>query len=516
MSISQPDAQRRLLPRWQPSDATIAAGELVTTGSRSRAPLEDAHFEERKLEWERDRSIEVAAELVASGIVLNRTVEVEPAARLLADHLSDVSPTLRELAQRALGAPVTTPSGTFSRRPGRLDPTSLYAGISALRRHAHQHPRDAYAWIDLARLYTILGQNAKAQHAIDIALALAPEDRFVLRATARFFVHIDKPDIAQRQLLQARATTSDPWLIAAEIAVSQVAQRRSQTASLGQRALKQNQWSPRSTSELAGSVATLLLEDGSTQKARQLFRTSLEDPTENAIAQAQWATQRTSGLFVPAKLLEQPTTYEARALRERTEGRWDEAIASSWNWAEYEPTSTRSLIMGSYVAAVAFGDGTAVLEFTDRGLCAEPHNIMLLNNKAVGLAYLGRVADSVEVLRPVVIESSPQISQPALYATAGLLRFRLGEVEKGRQLYEKALGLPYARRDPGVRILALWHLAIEENRARTEQAEAAVARAERASKDVKLAEVDALRKRLAEAKASAVAMAAGASRISNL
>ena len=44
------------------------------------------------------------------------------------------------------------------------------------------------AWVDMARLYTILGQLEKARRAIDNARAIAPEDRFVLRSSARFFV----------------------------------------------------------------------------------------------------------------------------------------------------------------------------------------------------------------------------------------------------------------------------------------------------------------------------------------
>jgi hypothetical protein len=93
--------------------------------------------------------------------------------------------------------------------------------------------------------------------------------------------------------------------------------------------------------------------------------------------------------------------------------------------------------------------------------------------------------------------------QPALYATSGLLSFRLGDIVTGRMLYERAVNHPYARRDKGVRILALWHLALEEARARTDQADAAVARAERASKDIKFAEIEALRTRIKKARTAA-------------
>lgn len=503
MSINQPDADRRLLPRWRPSAATISAGELASTSSIGKEAEPDAHFEERKLEWDRERSVEVAAELVASGIVLGRLNEIEPAVRMLADNASDATPSVQAVARRALGEQAAEPT-ELRLGQGRLDPTPIYSRISALRRHTHQHPRDAYAWVDLARLYTILGQTPSAARAIRIGVSLAPEDRFVLRSAARYFVHTDDPQEAQRLLNGARATRMDPWLIAAEISVAQVAKRRSLTASIGQRGLEHSQWAPRSSSELAGALGTLLLEDGATHKARQLFRRSLEDPTENAIAQAQWATQRTSGLIVPAPLLNGPTTYEARALRARLEGAWDAAIQNSWDWTEFEPTSTRPLMMGSYIAGVVFGDGATILEFAERGLFAEPHNPSLLNNKAVGLAYLGRVSEAILILAKVVIDSSPQFVQPTLYATAGLLAFRAGDPLRGREFYERAASHPYTRQDRNVRMLALWHLALEEARARTDQTDAAAARAERVSKDSKLAEIPALRKRLEELKSKPV------------
>lgn len=142
----------------------------------------------------------------------------------------------------------------------------------------HLHPRNAYAWVDLARLYTILGQTSSADRAIRIAISLAPEDRFVLRSAARYFVHMDDPQAPQRLLNGARATRGDPWLIAAEVSVSQVAKRRSLTASIGQRGLDHSQWAPRSSSELAGALGTLLLEDGATQ-----FRANIKSSLDNGL-----------------------------------------------------------------------------------------------------------------------------------------------------------------------------------------------------------------------------------------
>jgi len=500
MSVSQPDKQRRLLPRWQPSKRTIAAGELrPATNSAPALTSDDEHFEQRKEEWERVRSIDVAAELVGSAIVLGRTHEVEAAVRLLAEPSSDVSATLREMARLAVGASIKSSPKRRLSRPGRLERPVLYEQISKTRQHLHQNPRDAYAYIDLARLYTILGQNEKARHVIHAALAIAPEDRFVLRASARYFVHVDEPEAALRVLARARATAQDPWLMAAEIAVSQVAQRAPRNVARAQRALQQGRWAPRSGSELAGSLATLMLKDGADQQARQLFRQSLVDPTENAVAQAEWASAETSGLIVPEQFLRDPNGHEARALHDRVAGHWSDAIERCWDWVEYEPTSTRPLLLGSYVAAVAHEDGNTIIEFADRGLAAEPNNTILQNNKAVGLAYLGQFEEATALLKKIIIERSPTAAQPALYATTGLLFFRLGDLENGRLLYEKAITHPHSRKDRWLQALALWHLAIEESRVGTPEATSVIGRAELASKGLKVPEFGPLRARAAAA-----------------
>ena len=222
--------------------------------------------------------------------------------------------------------------------------------------------------------------------------------------------------------------------MAAEIAVGQFANRSPRNVT---RALHLGHWAPRSRSELAGSLATLMLGDGADQKARQLFRESLLDPTENAVAQAEWASAETSGLVVPPEFLRDPNGHEARALHDRVAGHWSDAIDRCWDWVEYEPTSTRPLLMGSYVAAVAHEDGDTIVEFADRGLVAEPNNPILQNNKAVGLAYLGRIEQAAEVLKKIIIEHTPTIAQPALYATTGLLFFRSGDLENGPAVLRK-------------------------------------------------------------------------------
>jgi len=493
MSVTQPDKNRRLLPRWQSSRRSIAAGELISVGRAEPDKLDDVHFEERKREWEETLSLEVGAELLGSAIVLNRTKEVETAARAIADAKSDTTLTLREMALRVLGATKELPKLNVVQT--QLDKARIYAGISRLRGRLQEYPRSALEWVDLARLYTIIGQNEKAKRSIKIALYLTPEDRFVLRCAARFFVHIERADRALSLLQRAQATKQDPWLMAPEIAIAHVADLPSKTMRLARKELKRKIWSPRNRSELEGALGTFFLEGGSTGQARQMFHNSLEDPTENAIAQAQWAAERAQ-LEIAEKYLKLPTAHEARALHYRITGKWDRVIENCWQWAGYEPTSIRSMLMGSYAAAIAFEDGRTIIQFSSLGRDTEPHNTTLLNNLAVGFAYTGELEKAWETLGQVIVEEAPDLAQPALYATTGLLLFRTGDIEQGRAFYERAIAHPYSQKDSRVRAVALWHLVREEAHAKTKEFPLVFSRAQQATEKMKFPEIEAIRSRL--------------------
>jgi len=484
LSVLQPDADRRLLPRWQSTATAIEAGELASPKTTPLEPIDDQHFQARKREWEAARSLDLAAELVGSGIVLGRMREVEAAARQILDPHSDASPSLREMAAVALETQPRAARQAPAQRRGQIDRPLVYQSISRLRHSLHRHPRNILGWVDLGRLYGILGQITQAERALSNALALGPNDRFTLRCAARFYVHIDDPEKGLALLQRARATKQDPWLMAAEIAVSQVSRRPSKSLTMASKSLGNAAWSLRSQSELKGSVATSFLYDGSLAKARRLFHESLVDPTENVVAQAQWASSRTSGLVIPSLALEVPHNFEANALRARAMGHWTHVLEDCWNWADYEPTSSRPMTLGSYIAAVVFGDADATLEFARRGVLAEPKNSMIRNNEVVALALLGRLEEAWSTFRDIAFDRETAPNQAVLLATMGLLLFRSGDVDEGREQYERALAQTSLRGERYLKALALWHLAQEEIVADTGEVTRALARAEDASKSI--------------------------------
>ena len=79
---------------------------------------------------------------------------------------------------------------------------------------------------------------------------------------------------------------------------------------------------PHQLSELASAVATLELSSGNYRKGRKLFGLALQQPTENSVAQARWASGLDSGILIAWEHLNDPLSIEARAWSFYYQSRW--------------------------------------------------------------------------------------------------------------------------------------------------------------------------------------------------
>ena len=202
--------------------------------------------------------------------------------------------------------------------------------------------------------------------------------------------------------------------------------------------LTERRFSPVHISELASAIATLEFNHGNVKRSRQLFDLSLENPTENSIAQAAWASRQNSSIRIDDKHLNRPNTYEARARFFYSKSRWKEVIKECELWLFDQPFSSRPCEYGSYVAAVALEDYKTCQRFTERGLIVNPADFTLLNNLAFARINLDDIEGAKEALSKIDRSQLSNGHQVVLQATQGLLAFRTGDVAVGRQLYLNA------------------------------------------------------------------------------
>jgi tetratricopeptide (TPR) repeat protein len=424
-------------------------------------------LEQKLFDWQRKRSIATAAEVVAAAITLNQPLSAVDAAEYLLRVDAAAAPAVKSLASLVLRGSEETPDEEGLGPIILASEEDLRAEVRRLRHAVSDSPRNSFLWTDLARAYTILGREKQAIRAMEIALRLAPGNRFVLRSSARLFIHVGDVDRAHDILRNSISVRRDPWVLAAEIAAAAITERTSRLIKTGRGILGSGAHPAPEITELASSIGTVDLSAGDLRSARRLFALSLQDPTENSVAQAEWVSRRVSVVEVDPRLAEGRRAYEAQAWQRYLSGQWRDAVMFCRQWLMDEPFSSRPAQLGSYLAEVGLEDFDIAEKLGRQGLLANPNDPMLLNNLVVALANQNRIDEAEREFKRIKVQTATELHATVM-ATEGLLAFRRGEYDRGRYLYFAAMNqLP--QRSRRWRLAAL-HLAKEEAIARTGRA----------------------------------------------
>lgn len=434
---------RKVIPRWRTFDETLKLGELGSySPPRSHKKVAVDFLFSKVIDWQKHRTKVHAAELVGAAIVLGRESECEEAANFLLQ--DDVSSSLwvRELASRALRSQSTDQSSNSPEvRPELPDEKILYSQVRSLRQLVRTEPRDAISWVDLSRLYATLGLRDRAERCMTIALQLSKNNRFILRSASCLWVSLDDPGKAHDIVKRTAITRYDPWLLAAEVALSELAGRKPHFINSARKILSNENIDPRHISELASALATLESGDGNAKTSKRLFKESLRDPTENSIAQAVWISKhRHLSLDITNISFDKQKTFEANYwnsyYKKNYEKKWERAVEACELWRADQPFSEEPYILGSYVLLTALDKYEQGKELAEKGLGIKKAELALQNNIAFAHINSGNIAEAEKTLSKINDKNiSDRYSVAVLKATQGLLAFRTDEIEKGRKLY---------------------------------------------------------------------------------
>lgn len=450
------DRDRNVIPRWRPLSTTIQLGELDSRAHSPRTPQSAGPgHDERRQNWIDSGTWIAASEFVGASLSVGRHDEARDAA-LQVVGADNVPLGALLVARRALNLPTDHQALSI--------PSESHTAIQMLKRRVLAEPKNPFTFCELARHYTILGQPLPAYRAMMIATKLAPKNRYVLRVGARFFLHIGHMDHAHDLLRRSKVVSEDPWVLAAEIAVGMAAGKTSTNVRNAMHMVSSSSFSRYSVSELHSALGTLDLNSGNVRFAKRRFKSALEQPTENSVAQAAWADRKIGGIEIPPDTLLLPRSYEAQMWHHVSQKEWNSAFDSSQRWLDDQPFSSRPAIQASYMASVAIGDFGACVRIAERGLIANPNDPILLNNLIVGLALSGRVAEAntrLPHLAPLLEALEDSCTH---HATTGLVRFREDNAEEGRRQYALAVQSAEAQGQPKQRLLAKMFWAREEKR----------------------------------------------------
>lgn len=466
-------AARRMLPRWRSLTDAAQTSELVPADvlAASELTIDNAVVHERVNAWQREQTIAFAGDLLGSAFVLGDIPEVRSAATFVLERRDAPAP-LRRVASNVL-----TTKDAIADVASRNDPAAgAHDGqsrqtIALLRKRLRLSPRNPIAWTHLAREYAIVGQQHHALRAIATAVALAKENRFVLRAAVRAYVHFGDPETAWSILRRSLVARTDPWLMAAEIGTAMVTDRTPRSVKDGRSILSAGRLAPSQTTELASALASLELDSGSNKQAKKLFRLAIVDPNDNTIAQVEWATRVAKLAIVDQELFSAQQSYEALTWQRYVHSEWAGAYRSALAWLGEEPFSSRPVQVATFVASVLLEDYAAAEVVGTLGLAANRDDQTLLNNLAFTLASAGKTSAAISIynrMRPSLLDRELAV---AWLATGGLIQFRLGLPDAGRDYYRLAMDLAERIGANGQQALACCYLAREEKLAHLTSAE---------------------------------------------
>ena len=422
---------RRAIPRWR--DSQIALSGLEVNGlTKANEKIEKSSIdwqstlEKRLITWDENPVIGVASEAISLMPFLTKeqVLQLKPVVKSL-EGLDALPFAIEQMVQKYFH----TSLETASQEPN--------ISIPKLRRHTSEYPHDAIAWLDLARQMTALGKKRAALRAVQVAVNLAPCSRFIVRSAARFFVHIESPDVALRLLRRTEGLRVDPWLLAAEISISSIEGRTSQHIKTARQLIEKSGLHPAHLTELAAVLATTELQSGKRSHARKLFDVALLYPNDNVIAQAEWSAQEMDLTFnARSEWIDAPLSFEARALRLGEAGDFEASVREAHVWFKDEPFSSRPPMIASFIESI-LGHYDKGIETLRAALISNPNDTGLLNNLFYCLVEKGELDAAIKVFQSIAtVDKNPSFHT---LANMGMLLARIDRVDQAFGFYEQAI-----------------------------------------------------------------------------
>lgn len=497
---------RRVVPTWRSFGKTTALGELNSILSDSSKPPETS-IEEYVTDWKLNRTVAHAADLLSAAIVNNKREHesVSSAANYILQNKAQATQSQISLANQLLEKQTADDLSekfrdvTFETMPLLLNPEPVRIKIRETKDLLSVYSRNAILYVELSRYYSILGQEVNSVKAMKTALNLAPDNRFVLRCATRLFAHYNNEsngylDYIHGYLRKSPLTPFDPWLASAEISIATIKNKTSKFIKQGIHLVNSKNISPFSYTELASSIATVELLNGSTKKSREFFNKSLISPNDNSLAQIEWASTKDSQLDINPSNFHVEMNFEALALDNFFNQDYNAALDNTAKWFIDMPFSKRPIMFGSNLASTILKDQKKSIAFLNAGLMSHPNDPQLINNLAYALALDNRPKEALEYLDKVKDESNYNTpTRICLTATRGLSYFRSGFADAGRKMYLKAIEQTKEAGNQELNWIAILNYAREEIYAKSEYVEAIMDSVSKIPTDSKIAEVRSLK-----------------------
>ena len=480
MALVPEDKERHVIPNWRGFSLTASQRELSAFTLENKRKIDISEY---IYDWKHNRNISYAGDLIGAAIANNLPIneDIQDAAVFVLHNVGICSELLQSAAKYVLGLNTELQSSSrYTNCRMVLDSIiqrpELYKNIAYLKNTIKIYPYNPIPYVEISRFYAILGQNNQAEKYMRIALYLANNNRYVIRSAVRLFTHINKQDEALFILRHSEALKYDPWLLSADISLTTLLGKHQRYIKVGQIMVADQNYSRNSISELSSAIATLEFANGALKNSRKLFDISLYDPTDNSLAQAEWARSKSLDINADKNNIEKVSNnYEANTIASVNQDKYNDALFYSTLWIKDIQYATSPIMYASHIAISLVQDLDISEQILHIGLASNPSDPTLLNN----LAYVYALSDKVEKAEQCIIransnKSIPESTKLCLSATQGLLEFRKGNPDLGRILYSDVINQTKNANYPELNWSAIINYAREEIQINSEYASSAI------------------------------------------
>lgn len=445
--------KRLLVPNWRDFNRTTKIGELGGFQNKKEVQINDNSIIIN--DWNTNKTIGTAADLINNAFVSNslQSNELSEAIDLITQNKEFASISLLSLIQQIKNEIkmkdensnilLEKKISSLEELESIFDPKLFNKIIHKTKNATKNHSRNAIYWVELSRLYTIKSQFEKAEKCIQVALNLAPNNRFVLRSATRFFIHTNQEEKAIFYLKKSDIIKNDPWIISAHVASSMLIGRYSPFLKRGIELTQSKNFSNFDLTELSSSLGTIEIESGSFKKAKPFLEISIINPNDNSLAQFEWLSKKDDRIiFRKEDFKNVKNAFEAFAYENFNKGLIEDAFNNCIDWFLDIPYSKRPLMFGSYLASILEKYDTAIM-LCLVGLRYDSNEPGFINNLIYNYCLKGDLSKAEERLNQYFsknkIESLSNENKITLQATIGLYLMKIGDIFDGKKMYKIAL-----------------------------------------------------------------------------
>jgi len=468
------DKERRLIPNWRSFGKTTVLGELNSVSNIDKNEGLIFGIDDYIIDWKANKSASFASDLLSAAIVNNFTKnnEVINAANFILSNSDKATKSQINIAQTIIKANSNEiiEFENFTNVENLndvLNVKSIWRKIGEIKKKIKKYPYNSILYVELSRLYSIIGLENKSITSMKSALHLSNDNRFILRSATRLFTHVNYEDdeninFIHKILKKTKATLFDPWLLSAELSLSTLKNQSSKFIKQGYSLINSKNYDLFSLTELQSSLATIEMLNGSHKKSRDLFHKSIIKPNDNSLAQFEWATTKDDKIKLDKLPENIKLDFEAKAIDSFHSGKYKESVKNAIKWFADMPFSKRPIMFGSNLSTIILKNHQLSIDFLNNGLISHPNDPQIINNLAYSYSLNNEPEKALSLINKVNHSELDYTTEVCLIATRGLANYKIGNIEEGRKLYLEAIQSTKDNNERELNWVAILNFAREE------------------------------------------------------